>query len=150
MLKYPQIPRLAYSTKIVNTMEVSESFEEHDKLSSERIGVYQNWYLVRWLCIWSGGQTGHTEIWTFKLNLIHLTLNVYANQSQKVQGSWPRCSVSFVWIWWFQLEQVMSFHADKLVNDTQADRWSDRHTRQIQATTIPKGQSWPRVKMNDI
>ena len=39
----------------------------------------------------------------------------------------------------------MSYRADKLVIDAR----TDRHThRQTQATTIPEGQYWPRVKMH--
>ena len=38
----------------------------------------------------------------------------------------------------------MSYRADKHVITTHADGHTDRHT---QATTIPEGQNWPRVKM---
>ena len=40
--------------------------------------------------------------------------------------------------WWSQLEQVMSYRADKL-GDGRTDGW-------MQATTIPEGQYWPQVK----
>ena len=38
----------------------------------------------------------------------------------------------------------MSYHADKKVLTAHTDGHTDRQT---QATTIPKGQNWPRVKM---
>ena len=41
----------------------------------------------------------------------------------------------------------MSYGADKLVIDARTDTYTDR---QMQATTIPKGQNWPRVKMRNI
>ena len=67
-------------------LTVSPSFEWQDKLFSEKTGVSQRWssYLLWWLCIYSGGQIGHNEIWTFKLNL---TLKVKVNQPPKHQGS---------------------------------------------------------------
>ena len=37
----------------------------------------------------------------------------------------------------------MSYRADKLVIDARTDTHTDRQT---QATTIPEGQYWPRVK----
>ena len=37
----------------------------------------------------------------------------------------------------------MSYRADKLVIDARTDTHIDRQT---QATTIPEGQNWPRVK----
>ena len=49
-------------------LTVSPSFEWQDKLFSEKTGVSQRWssYLFWWLSIYSGGQIGHNEIWTFK------------------------------------------------------------------------------------
>ena len=38
----------------------------------------------------------------------------------------------------------MSYGTDKLVIDARTDTHTDRQT---QATTIPEGQNWPRVKM---
>ena len=61
-------------------LNVLSSFEEQDKLSSERIGVSKRWslHLLWWLHIYSGGQTEHNDIWTLKLNL---TLKVKVNHS---------------------------------------------------------------------
>ena len=38
----------------------------------------------------------------------------------------------------------MSYRTDKLVIDGHTDTQTHRHT---QATTIPEGQNWPRVKI---
>ena len=44
-------------------------------------------------------------------------------------------------------ERVMSYHADKQVLIAHTDGRTDGRTdRQTQATTIPEGQNWPRVK----
>ena len=40
----------------------------------------------------------------------------------------------------------MSYRTDKLVIDGHTDTHTHIHT---QATTIPEGQNWPRVKMNE-
>ena len=49
-----------------NYKNVLSNFEEQSKLAFECIGVSQRWslYYLGWLCIYSGGQTGHTIIWT--------------------------------------------------------------------------------------
>ena len=40
-------------------------------------------YLLNWLCIYPGGEIGHNDIFTFKLNL---TLNVKVNHPPKTTG----------------------------------------------------------------
>ena len=43
----------------------------------------------------------------------------------------------------------MSYRADKLVIDGHTDTHTYTHTH-TQATTIPEGQNWPRVKKDKI
>ena len=49
-----------------------------------------------------------------------------------------------VQIWWSQLERMMSYRADKRTHGL-THTYGHTH-RQTQATTIPEGQNWPRVK----
>ena len=46
---------------------------------------------------------------------------------------------------WSKLERVMSYGADKLGVNAHG-----RTDRQTQATTIPEGQDWPRIKTKKI
>ena len=46
---------------------------------SSLMGMMAIMYLLGWLCIYSGGQTRHNEIWLLKLNLT-LTFNLKTNR----------------------------------------------------------------------
>ena len=90
--------------------------------------------LLQWLCIYSGGQNGYNESLNIKLNL---TLKVKVNQHKKIVG---------IFIWWFLLERVMSYRADKLGVDTRTHIHTLWHTDtgndNTQRPKLASGKNW--------